>query len=280
MTKKEGAASDSGCEDLTGLTADRLKIKIADYTSQKRSVLDPRTLVGLNVVFSMVMLISPSVTANVLVFCISSVIMILFKMQRRLWKYTLVFAAAVLIPFFLKSYGAFLSPAIKNALFIISMGVHKFVPFMMVAVVIFNKVDTKNLVSALNKMHLPKGFMLGFAVAIRFLPTIKKETAIISTGMKMRGIGLGVKSAFLHPMQSLEYALVPVLFRAVSLAEDMSAAALVKGAEAAQAPTELFAVKFGKLDAAFALGSVGLVTAAVLFNFDLVITNLIRSFAV
>lgn len=144
----------------------------------------------------------------------------------------------------------------------------------MAAMVIFNKVDTKSLVSSLNKMKLPKGIMLGFTVAVRFLPTIKKEMTIITNSMKMRGIEIGTKNIFFHPIQSLEYALVPVLFRATSLADDMTAAALVKGAESPKTAAELFKIKFGIIDYVFAISSIFVVGAAIIFDFDSVFMRL------
>ena len=74
--------------------------------------------------------------------------------------------------------------------------------------------------------------------------------------------------------KSLEYALVPVLFRATSLADDMTAAALVKGAESPKTAAELFKIKFGIIDYVFALSSIFVVGAAIIFDFDSVFMRL------
>ncbi|MGI5079928.1 energy-coupling factor transporter transmembrane protein EcfT [Treponema denticola] len=248
--------------------------QIRVYTSKKRTILDPRTIVFLNIMLSLITTISSSISANIFIFLVSLGIVCLFKMYKKAVKYIFIFFLALALPFAIKALSGLPIQFLINSVSLIAMGVQKFLPFLMAAMVIFNKVDTKSLVSSLNKMKLPKGIMLGFTVAVRFLPTIKKEMTIITNSMKMRGIEIGTKNIFFHPIQSLEYALVPVLFRATSLADDMTAAALVKGAESPKTSAELFKIKFGIIDYVFALSSIFVVGAAIIFDFDSVFMRL------
>ena len=248
--------------------------QIRTYTSKKRTILDPRTIVFLNIMLSLITTVSSSISANIFIFLVSLGIVCLFKMYKKAVKYIFIFFLALAHPFWIKALSGFPIQFLINSVSLIAMGVQKFLPFFMAAMVIFNKVDTKSLVSSLNKMKLPKGIMLGFTVAVRFLPTIKKEMTIITNSMKMRGIEIGTKNIFFHPIQSLEYALVPVLFRATSLADDMTAAALVKGAESPKTSAELFKIKFGIIDYVFALSSIFVVGAAIIFDFDSVFMRL------
>ena len=248
--------------------------QIRVYTSKKRTILDPRTIVFLNIMLSLITTISSSISANIFIFLVSLGIVCLFKMYKKAVKYIFIFFLALALPFGIKALSGLPIQFLINSVSLIAMGVQKFLPFLMAAMVIFNKVDTKSLVSSLNKMKLPKGIMLGFTVAVRFLPTIKKEMTIITNSMKMRGIEIGTKNIFFHPIQSLEYALVPVLFRATSLADDMTAAALVKGAESPKTAAELFKIKFGIIDYVFAISSIFVVGAAIIFDFDSVFMRL------
>lgn len=248
--------------------------QIRVYTSKKRTILDPRTIVFLNIMLSLITTVSSSISANIFIFLVSLGIVCLFKMYKKAVKYIFIFFLALALPFGIKAMSGLPIQFLINSVSLIAMGVQKFLPFLMAAMVIFNKVDTKSLVSSLNKMKLPKGIMLGFTVAVRFLPTIKKEMTIITNSMKMRGIEIGTKNIFFHPIQSLEYALVPVLFRATSLADDMTAAALVKGAESPKTSAELFKIKFGIIDYVFALSSIFVVGAAIIFDFDSVFMRL------
>ncbi len=248
--------------------------QIRVYTSKKRTILDPRTIVFLNIMLSLITTVSSSISANIFIFLVSLGIVCLFKMYKKAVKYIFIFFLALALPFGIKALSGLPIQFLINSVSLIAMGVQKFLPFLMAAMVIFNKVDTKSLVSSLNKMKLPKGIMLGFTVAVRFLPTIKKEMTIITNSMKMRGIEIVTKNIFFHPIQSLEYALVPVLFRATSLADDMTAAALVKGAESPKTSAELFKIKFGIIDYVFALSSIFVVGAAIIFDFDSVFMRL------
>ena len=45
-------------------------------------------------------------------------------------------------------------------------------------------------VAAMQKMHIPDGFIISVAVIFRFFPTLMDEWHAISDGMKMRGVGL------------------------------------------------------------------------------------------
>lgn len=248
--------------------------QIRVYTSKKRTILDPRTIVFLNIMLSLITTVSSSISANIFIFLVSLGIVCLFKMYKKAVKYIFIFFLALALPFGIKALSGLPIQFLINSVSLIAMGVQKFLPFLMAAMVIFNKVDTKSLVSSLNKMKLPKGIMLGFTVAVRFLPTIKKEMTIITNSMKMRGIEIGTKNIFFHPIQSLEYALVPVLFRATSLADDMTAAALVKGAESPKTAAELFKIKFGIIDYVFALSSIFVVGTAIIFDFNSVFMRL------
>lgn len=248
--------------------------QIRTYTSKKRTILDPRTIVFLNIMLSLITTVSSSISANIFIFLVSLGIVCLFKMYKKAVKYIFIFFLALALPFGIKALPDLPIQFLINSVSLIAMGVQKFLPFLMAAMVIFNKVDTKSLVSSLNKMKLHKGIMLGFTIAVRFLPTIKKEMTIITNSMKMRGIEIGTKNIFFHPIQSLEYALVPVLFRATSLADDMTAAALVKGAESPKTSAELFKIKFGIIDYVFALSSIFVVGAAIIFDFDSVFMRL------
>ena len=248
--------------------------QIRVYTSKKRTILDPRTIVFLNIMLSLITTVSSSISANIFIFLVSLGIVCLFKMYKKAVKYIFIFFLALALPFGIKALSGLPIQFLINSVSLIAMGVQKFLPFLMAAMVIFTKVDTKSVVSSLNKMKLPKGIMLGFTVAVRFLPTIKKEMTIITNSMKMRGIEIGTKNIFFHPIQSLEYALVPVLFRATSLADDMTAAALVKGAESPKTAAELFKIKFGIIDYVFALSSIFVVGAAIIFDFDSVFMRL------
>ena len=67
------------------------------------------------------------------------------------------------------------------------------------------------------------------AVVVRFFPTVQEDYHQIRNAMALRGIAEGKGALLLHPMQSLEYILMPLLMNGNNVAQDLSVAALTKG---------------------------------------------------
>ena len=86
-----------------------------------------------------------------------------------------------------------------------------------------------DLVTSLEHMHIPKGMTIAIAVAFRYLPTVRNEFHHISNTMKMRGVGLTIKNIVLHPIRSIEYVLVPLVLRSLTIADELSASAMTRG---------------------------------------------------
>ena len=67
------------------------------------------------------------------------------------------------------------------------------------------------------------------AVVVRFFPTVGEDYRHIRAAMALRGIAAGRGALLRHPVQSLEYILMPLLMNSNNVAQDLSAAALTKG---------------------------------------------------
>ena len=66
-------------------------------------------------------------------------------------------------------------------------------------------------------------------MVIRFFPTVGEDYRQIRAAMALRGIAEGKAALLLHPAQSLEYILMPLLMNGNNVAQDLSVAALTKG---------------------------------------------------
>ena len=66
-------------------------------------------------------------------------------------------------------------------------------------------------------------------VCLNLLATVGEDYRQIRAAMALRGIAEGRGTLLLHPMQSLEYVLMPLLMNSNNVAQDLSAAALTKG---------------------------------------------------
>ncbi len=86
------------------------------------------------------------------------------------------------------------------------------------------------LMSALEKLHLPQSVVIPVAIMMRFFPAMKEDYINIRNSMKMRGIGLGLRS-LTQPLLTIEYLLVPMLASASRLGDELAAAAHTKGIE-------------------------------------------------
>lgn len=85
-----------------------------------------------------------------------------------------------------------------------------------------------SLVSVGVRMMLPC-IIIPCAVVVRFFPTVGEDYRHIRAAMALRGIAAGRGALLRHPVQSLEYILMPLLMNSNNVAQDLSAAALTKG---------------------------------------------------
>ena len=83
--------------------------------------------------------------------------------------------------------------------------------------------------TAMQKMHLPKGIAITFAVIFRYFPTVSEEFRLIKNTMKLRGVAPNLKNILRHPIKTCEYALVPLIMRAMRVADELSASAMTRG---------------------------------------------------
>ena len=93
----------------------------------------------------------------------------------------------------------------------------------------FSTTTVGELTAALRRMHLPESIIIPCAVVVRFFPTVGEDYRHIRAAMALRGIAAGRGALLRHPVQSLEYILMPLLMNSNNVAQDLSAAALTKG---------------------------------------------------
>ena len=82
----------------------------------------------------------------------------------------------------------------------------------------------------LSRVRAPTPVILGLLVMFRFFPTIRAELRSVRLSSRNRGI-IGGRFTFFHPLITCEYVLVPLLLRVLQTADQLSASAVVRGAE-------------------------------------------------
>ena len=108
--------------------------------------------------------------------------------------------------------------------------VYKFIVPIMAAYLTF-KIPSGKLIAVFQKCALPQNIILILLVIIRFIPTISGEFKTIREAMKVRGFTGSVKRVLFHPLQTMEYAVVPLIFRSIKVGDELAAASFVRGIE-------------------------------------------------
>ena len=195
----------------------------------KRNVLqnlDPRMKLLLVIVISTATLFASS---QIVVACNYVIIIFLWLLSGEVkyaGKFLILFAAVLAIEYasmFIPNDTARLM--ISFLLFIIARSMSLMVMCLWMSV----RLRVNDLVTALQNMHVPRGFTITIAVVFRYIPTISGEFRNINNTMKMRGINFNVKNLFIHPGRTMEYALIPLIMRSLKVADDLSASVMTRG---------------------------------------------------
>lgn len=101
----------------------------------------------------------------------------------------------------------------------------RYAPGVMAAAWLVATTSVSEFIAAMERMDVPQMITIPMSVIFRFIPTIGEEYQAISDAMRMRGIRFGGR----HPLQMIEYRLVPLMISVVRIGDELSAAALTRG---------------------------------------------------
>lgn len=133
----------------------------------------------------------------------------------------LVVGDYLLFPYIDNGFAAFI-----DFLFV---GNRRMLPTIMAATFALNRTKISEWIAALKKCHLPFSVIIPLTVLFRFFPTLFQDFRSIRNAMKYRGIAVSTVDLFLHPLQTMEFIIVPILMSAENTSLDLSSAALVRG---------------------------------------------------
>lgn len=108
-------------------------------------------------------------------------------------------------------------------------------------------------IAAFKKLHLPNWLLIPLAVMARFFPTIREDYHRIRQAMAFRGIGTGFWDLVKHPIQTLEFILIPLLMNATQVSEDLTISSLTKGLSLAGKHTSIVKLKMTAYDWIYAV---------------------------
>ena len=133
----------------------------------------------------------------------------------------------------------------------------RFFPCMLMASILIIDYTSAELLTSLDRLRLPKKFIIALTITLRYFPIFRREFRQIKDSMRLRGINF----TLLKPVQSFSYFIVPQLFRCMILAEELTGAGLIRGIESSEKRSSFYELDFKLLDGLFiavlVLGAVG-----------------------
>jgi energy-coupling factor transport system permease protein len=126
--------------------------------------------------------------------------------------------------------------------------INKVYPCGFMAGIMMKTTKTGELMAALYKIHLPRHFVIPFAVMMRYLPVVKEDWKYIRDAMQMRGISPSLRNICTRPMVVAECLYVPLMMAAANTADELSMASVTRGIENPTQRTSIVKVKFSYKD--------------------------------
>ncbi len=108
--------------------------------------------------------------------------------------------------------------------------VYKTIPVLM-AVLLLSAVPSAKLTDAIRRLPVPNNLQVILSVMLRFAPTVADELRAVRDAMRTRGFISSPTAVLAHPFRTLEYAVVPLVLRELTLADELAATAVVRGIE-------------------------------------------------
>lgn len=227
---------------------------------KKTYEIDPRAQLLILVLINIIGMANKSPTMEILSMILLAGILIWQKQWHKCVKYFVAYFIVWLL--------IYVSTIWPNTLtgFIVIFGVmgRKLIPVLMFASSIVASTKVSKLIAALQEIKLPKGLIIGLAVAIRFFPTIKEEGSIVINSMKMRGLSLNMKNILRHPLLVMENILLPLMMRMTIVADELSLSSITRGIDSSRTRTSYYENKMVLLDYMLILVFIGLAVVAFL----------------
>ena len=215
--------------------------------------LDPRTVLGIVFIFiTLGLAINKPLSSHILLL-ICNIYLITSKAYRECVLYSVIYIIIAGLMFYIYHI-----PNTTLALTIVSISyfVQKFVIAVMMIEFLKRKTSMPYVISAMQTMKFPNAVAIPFIVILRYMPTLREDYGYLKDSLKIRGIRTSGIEFFIHPIRSLEFMIVPILFRSIRVAEELSTSVLFRGIENYKNRTNIYPLKFTKIDAGYALFTV------------------------
>ncbi|MCD7998792.1 MAG: energy-coupling factor transporter transmembrane protein EcfT [Clostridiales bacterium] len=136
-----------------------------------------------------------------------------------------------------------------RTMFVAFLGLfHKVYACGMLAGIVLSTTKVNEFLSAMNRIHAPKKFVIPFAVMLRYIPTIQEDWHFIKDAMQMRDVSPSLSGLLTNPGMTVECIYVPLMMMASKAADELSIASVTRGIENPNPRTCLIQIKCGIAD--------------------------------
>ena len=144
-------------------------------------------------------------------------------------KKTIKFTAAYVLLLVFIIFSRYVPAALSSMILMVVLCIRMCMPIMLYGKTFLKTTSVSEMVTGLYAIKIPRSFIITFAVAMRFFPTAKEEISHVRDAMSLRGIGFSLRNLRLRPVLVFEGFIVPLLVRASTIAEELSAASITRG---------------------------------------------------
>lgn len=216
--EKSPAATEVGRLDIR--TPDLAERRILGETSQRGIItLDPRTLMGLLAVASILAFMPKSQTTELVLVVAVALLQVLCGHIKMGVGYLVGFGVLWAI---LNLVFPFVSGIIATMFTISLTYSRKIYLCLMVGTLLVSETSVHRVAAALQRLRMPSFILIPLTVTMRYFPTLKDEASHIRDAMRLRDIPV---------MERLECLVVPLVMSATNTADELSRSATCRGIE-------------------------------------------------
>lgn len=238
----------------SGVLVEHTQVQLEDAPGRKMRWpifrLDPRTTILMVLAINLVAFTTTSV--ELVLACVAVTAVFVYAVAKP--KHCLWWTLALVVFLFCWLAVPKLAPARWS--FLLSYGAYWFVRFALVAgwgIFAVSSLRVPDVAAVLTRLHAPQWIHVPALVMLRFFPVAIAELRAISEAMVLRGLKPGAGGLALHPLRTGELMMIPFLASSARIADELSAAALLKGVGIEKNRTSIVNLKF-RIGDAIALG--------------------------
>lgn len=227
---------------------------------ENRLWLDPRAKLFLILICVLSSMFAPSLVYQVILVLLTAILGVLSGK----WKYSMKAVCFYAVICVLTVWIMDAMTGTLRTMFIAFLGLfHKVYACGMLAGIVLSTTKVSEFLSAMNRIHAPKKFVIPLAVMLRYIPTVREDWHFIRDAMRMRDVSPSLGGFLSHPGMTVECIYVPLMMMASKAADELSIASVTRGIENPNPRTCLVQIKCGIADFA------AMVIAAAFFAFEL-----------